>query len=110
MRSRSPSIVPQEANQDTYLVLDDFGGRLGLAWRETDEEGADREMLIRDLMDEQYSSPVRIVAFNTFEGWSRDVTMDIADEVRRRFAEYAEVPASVQQFLETAVRGRHGLW
>jgi hypothetical protein len=61
-------------------------------------------------MDEQYSSPVRIVAFNTSEGWSRDVTMDIADEVRRRFAEYAEVPASVQQFLETAVRGRHGLW
>jgi len=24
----------------------------------------------------------------------RDVTIDIADEVRRRFAEYAEVPAS----------------
>ena len=24
----------------------------------------------------------------------RDLTMDIADEVRRRFAEYAEVPAS----------------
>jgi hypothetical protein len=102
---RSPSIVPP-ANQDTYLVLDDFGGRLGRAWRETDEEGADRETLIRDLMDEQYSSPVRIVAFNTSEGWSRDVTMDIADEVRRRFAEYAGVPASVQQFLETAVRAR----
>ena len=102
---RSPSIVPL-ASQDTYLVLDDFGGRLGRAWRETDEEGADRETLIRDLMDEQYSSPVRIVAFNTADGWSRDVTMDIADEVRRRFAEYAEVPASVQQFLETAVRAR----
>src|SRR6476469_6561949 len=100
----SPSIVPPEANQDTYLVLDDFGGRLGRAWRETDEEGADRETLIRDLMDEQYSSPVRVVAFNASEGWSRDVTMDIADEIRRRFAEYAEVPASVQQFLEAAVR------
>ena len=47
-----------------------------------------RETLIRDLMD--YSSPVRIVAFNTSEGWSRDVTMDIADEVPR-FAKYAEV-------------------
>ena len=102
---RSPSIVPL-ASQDTYLVLD-FGGRLGPAWRETAEEGADRETLIRDLMDEQYSSPVRIVAsFNTADGWSRDVTMDIADEVRRRFAEYAEVPVSVQQFLKTAVRAR----
>ena len=81
MRSRSPSIVPPEANQDTYLVLDDFGGRLGRAWRETDEEGTDRETLIRNLTDDQYSHPARIVAFNTAEGWSRDVTMDIADEL-----------------------------
>jgi hypothetical protein len=103
---QSPSIVPQEANQDTYLVLDDFGGRLGRAWRETDEEGTDRETLIRDLMEEHYSFPVRIVAFNTSEGWSRDVTMDIADELRRRFSEYDEVPASVQEFLETASRAR----
>jgi hypothetical protein len=59
--------VPQEANQDTYLVLEDFGGRLGRAWRETDEENTDRETLIRDLMEEQYRLPVRIVAFNTAE-------------------------------------------
>jgi hypothetical protein len=106
MRNRSPSIVPQETTQDTYLVLDDFGGRLGRAWRETDEENTDREMLIRDLMDDQYGSPVRIVAFNTAQGWSRDATMDIADELRRRFAEYDDVPASVREFLETASRVR----
>ncbi|MBR1156887.1 hypothetical protein [Bradyrhizobium sp. JYMT SZCCT0428] len=99
---QSPSIVPREANQDTYLVLDDFGGRLGHAWRETNEEDADRETLIRDLMTEQYSLPARIVAFNTAEGWSRDVTRDIADELRRRLAEYDEVPASVQAFLKSA--------
>jgi hypothetical protein len=44
-------------------------------------------MLIRNLLDGQYESPVRIVAFNTAEGWSRDVTVDIADELRRRFVE-----------------------
>ena len=104
MRNRSPSIVPQEANHDTYLVLDDYGERLGRAWRETDEEASDRETLIQDLMNDQCGRPARIVAFNTAEGWSRDVTMDIADELRRRFAEYDEVPASVQEFLETAVR------
>ena len=103
---RSPSIVPREANQDTYLVLDDFGGRLGRAWRETNEEDTDRETLIRDLMEGQYSHPTRIVAFNTAEGWSRDVTMDIADELRRRVAEFGEVPVSVQEFLETASRAR----
>jgi len=98
--------VPPEANQDTYLVLDDFGGRLGRAWRETDEEDTDRETLIGDLMDDQYGNPARIVAFNTARGWSRDVTMDIADELRRRFAEYDDVPASVREFLETASRAR----
>ena len=100
----SPSIVPREANQDTYLVLDDFGGRLGRAWRETNEEDTDRETLIRDLVEGEYSDPARIVAFNTAEGWSRDMTKDIADEVRRRFAEYDEVPASLQVFLERASR------
>ena len=85
-------------------MLDDFGAQLGRAWREIDEEDTDRGTLIRNLMDGQYGHPARIVAFNTAEGWSRDVTMDIADELRRRFAEYDEVPASVQEFLESANR------
>ncbi|MBR1148198.1 MULTISPECIES: hypothetical protein [unclassified Bradyrhizobium] len=100
---RSPSIVPHRGDHDIYLVLNDFG-RLGRAWCEADEEGTDREALIRRLLEDQFSHPVRIVAFNTAEGWSRDVTVDIADELRRRFPEFDEVPLSVQEFLETAVR------
>lgn len=99
MRS-SPSIVPHEADQDTYLVLEDFG-RIGCAWRETDAESADRETLIRDLLDGRYSKPARIVAFNTAEGWARDVTVDIADEIRRRYVEFGEVPDAVLDFIET---------
>jgi hypothetical protein len=38
---------------DTYLVLEDFGARLGQAWRETDEQAADHDTLIRNLMDGQ---------------------------------------------------------
>jgi hypothetical protein len=38
-----------------------FGGRLGRVWRETDEEGTDRETLIRDPIDDQYGNPVRLV-------------------------------------------------
>ena len=101
----SPSIAPHGPEQDTYIVLDDFG-RSGRSWCEIDEHGTDRETLIRDLMEGQYSHPTRIVAFNTAEGWSRDVTMDIADELRRRFAEYDELPVSVLEFLETASRAR----
>jgi hypothetical protein len=96
----SPSIAPHGPEQDTYLVLDDYGGRLGFAWRETDQDRADREALIRDLVEGEFSNPVRIVCFNTAEGWSRDVTVDIADELRRRYAELGEVPESVLEFME----------
>ena len=33
-------------------------------------------------------------------GWSRDVTIDIADELHRRYAEFGEVPEPVVQFME----------
>lgn len=100
----SPPIVPLETRQDTYLVLDDFG-LLGRAWYEvTSEEDTSHERLIRRLMDGRYNHPLRIVAFNAAEGWSRDVTVDIADELRRRFAEHDLVPVSVQEFLELARR------
>ncbi len=95
---RSPPIAPHKPNQDTYIVLDDFGARLGRAWRETTEDAADRGTVIRNLIAGEYSHPIRIISFNTAEGWSRDVTMDIADEVRRRFAERDDVPDSVLQF------------
>ena len=95
----SPSIVPDGANQDTYLVLDDFG-RIGCRWRETDADDADRETLIRDLVEGQYRHPLRIVVFNTLEGWSRDVTLDIADELRRRYVEFGEVPDAILEFME----------
>ena len=78
----SPSIAPRGPEQDTYLVLDDFGGRLGCSWRETSADSVDRETLIRDLVDGQYTHPVRIVAFNTTEGWSRDVTVATCDGPR----------------------------
>ena len=94
------TLVPESStNRDVYLVLDDFG-RLGRAWREIDEAGTSRATLIRNLIDEQYEIPVRIVAFNTAEGWSRDVTIDIADELRRRYVEVGEVPDSVLEFME----------
>ncbi|MGY4326890.1 hypothetical protein ACVWWG_001307 [Bradyrhizobium sp. LB7.2] len=63
---RSPSIVPH-VDHDTYLVLNDFG-RFGRAWCEADEKDSDRASLLRRLLEDQYSHPVQIVAFNTAEG------------------------------------------
>ena len=96
----SPSIVPHGADQDTYLVLDDFG-QIGRCWREADADSADRQTLIRDLVEGQYRRPLRIVVFNTAEGWSRDVTVDIADELRRRSFEFGELPNATLDFMDT---------
>ena len=96
----SPSIVPRDDDQDTYFVMDDLG-RLGRVWHETDPESTDRDTVIRDLLDGQYSNPIRIICFNTAEGWSRDVSGEIADALRRRCeTEMREPPPSIERFLE----------
>jgi hypothetical protein len=98
----SPSIVPG-SDRDIYMVLDDFGYRLGRAWPETGEEHTDRDTLLRHLMEGQYSDPIRIVSFNTSEGWSQDASEEIAAELRQRCAQRGDVPPSLEDFLD-----RHG--
>ena len=101
---QSPSIVPDSFDRDIYLVLDDFGDRLGWAWPETDVADTDRATVIRHLLEGQYSSPVRIVAFNPAEGWSRDVTEDIATELAQACADRDEISPSVADFIADHTR------
>jgi hypothetical protein len=70
----TPRIVPYGADQTVYLVVDRFG-RLGTVYRETEVERTDLETIITDLMSGQFNDPVRVVAFNTLEHWSEDVSM-----------------------------------
>ena len=96
----TPSIIPNDNDQTVYLVADDFG-KLGRAWREADYEGMDLETVIQDLLSGQYKNPIRVVAFNTEERWSEDVSEDVAYELRRRCDLQArDVPSSIQDFVE----------
>jgi hypothetical protein len=96
----TPSIVPNGDDQNVYLVVDDLG-RLGRVYREADIEAADPKTVILDLLEGQYKDPARVVAFNTFEGWSQDVSADIAQELRRRCdLQLRDVPSSIQDFVE----------
>ena len=81
----TPSIVPA-ADETGYIVADDFGSKLGRVYRETDSAQCDRETALQDLQtgQYQYNDPVRVVAFNTAEGWSRDVSREFAEELQRR--------------------------
>jgi hypothetical protein len=95
MSDWTPSIVPNEHDKTVYLVADDFG-RIGRAWREADYEATDLETVIQDLLAGQYSYPFRVVAFNTAERWSEDVSEDVARELRRRCVlQMRELPASL---------------
>jgi hypothetical protein len=96
----TPSIVPKGDDQNVYLVVDDLG-RNGRVHRETDVEAADLETVILDLLSGQYKDPARVVAFNTFEGWSQDVSTDIAQELRRRCdLQMRDVPYNIHEFVE----------
>jgi hypothetical protein len=78
-----PRRVPAPSDDVTvYLVLNDY--KTGLAYVETAPAEADRETIIRNFLTGQYGDALRVVAFNTAEGWSRDVSQDIAGEVLER--------------------------
>jgi hypothetical protein len=96
----TPSIVPSGTDQNIYLVVDDLG-RFGRVWRETDAERTDLETVITDMLDGQYSSPVAVYGFNPGEGWSRDVSEDVAQELRRRCdIQDRDLPPALQDFVE----------
>ena len=75
----TPSVVPADRDVTVYLVLDDFGS-MGTAYRETDEANCNQQSVIDDLLTGQ-NNPLRVVAFNTAEGWARDASIDIAQRV-----------------------------
>ena len=106
MGNWTPSIVPSGDDGTVYLVLDDFGD-LGRCWWETDfETAADLETIITDLLDDQYKNPVRVVGFNTAEGWSRDVSEDVANDLLYRCNRQGDdVPAGLEGFIERHVIG-----
>jgi hypothetical protein len=81
MKVTSMPALPTVSDQDTtYIVLDDLGA-LGRFYVEASVKSSDLESVIENIVTGQYTKVVKIVAFNESEGWSRDVTQDIAIEL-----------------------------
>jgi len=96
----TPSIVLSGDDHNVYLVEDDLG-RAGRIWPEADAEETDLETVILDLLEGQYKDPVRVVDFNTAEGWAQDVSADVAQELRRRCdLQLRDVPFFLQDFVD----------
>jgi hypothetical protein len=98
----TPSLVPYGADQTVYLVIDRIAG--GTVYRETEVERTDLETIITDLMSGQFNEPVRMVAFNTLEHWSEDVSEYIAFEIQTRYdIEGVDVPEHIRDFVASHV-------
>jgi len=101
MRTPTPSLAPDQQPHDVtvHIVVSDFG-QLGRAYVETDEAAADEQTVINNISSGEYSNPVRVVAFNTAEGWSRDVTEDIARALLEQEARNSDLSESAKRFVE----------
>ena len=104
---RNQTLVPREPFDVTvHIVPNDFGP-LGCAYVEADETDADEATIVENLLSGQYSHPVRVIAFNTVEGWARDVTEDVAQAVLNKAqSEHRSISVVTQEFFsEDAWRG-----
>ena len=94
--SEAPPVVPD--HRVIHVVLDDFG-KHGRAIREADENFTNFDDVVENILSGQYENPQRIFAFDPDEGWARDVTAEVATEVRRRI-ESGSVGSRARTFLE----------
>jgi len=101
MRTLITPLAPRQTADDVmvYIVLNDFG-ELGRAYVETDEAEADETTIVRKIVNGEYSNPVRVVAFNTAEGWSLDATEEIARAVQELADAEGHASKSAQHFVE----------
>jgi hypothetical protein len=96
----SSIMVPYGADQTVYLVVDHVHAGAG-AIRDAELERIDLETIIGDLMSGQFNDPVRVVAFNTLEHWTKDVSGVVAAEIQSRCDIDGEpVPEHIAEFIE----------
>ena len=89
------------ADETAYLVVDSLGAR-GSVYCETEIERPDLEIIISDLLEGQFSNPVRVIAFNTLEHWSKDVSGYVAEEIQILCdIEGRAVPDHIRDFLKS---------
>ena len=93
------SLVPRTSQADVYLVLDELQTQ-GRVWREMDEDSANEATIVDWIADGQFNKPVQIVAFNTAENWSRDVTANIALRLLDESQQGRFVSDAARKFIE----------
>ena len=97
---RQVTLVPSN-DVTVHVVLGDFG-KLGPAWIEIAEDSADEDSIVEGILCGEFTHPLRVVAFNTEEGWSRDVSEGIAMKLVAAARDGRELRAGAREFVERA--------
>jgi hypothetical protein len=63
------------------------------------EEAANKQTVLNLIANGEFQDPVRVIAFNTAEGWSRDVTGEIAEALLEREASDGDLSQSARVFV-----------
>jgi hypothetical protein len=97
-----PPLYPED-DVTVYIVVEDFG-QFGRAFREADLAEADLGTIVRNMISGEYRDPLRVVAFNAVEGWSRDVSEEIAyDVLDRAYDPDTTLSAGAKRFIDRHV-------
>lgn len=98
MASVSLSPIPYGADETVFVVIENSGGQ-GSVDRKT--ERGDLESVVADLLAGQIGDPIRVVAFNTLEHWSKDLSAEVAREIQTRCdIDGVPVPDHLKEFVE----------
>ena len=108
MASFAPPSVPYGVDETIFVVIENAGAPGGVerdALRSAVSAGeAERsalETVGADLLAGQFEDPVRVLAFNTLEHWSKDLSAAVAREIQARCdSDGVPVPDHLKDFVE----------
>jgi hypothetical protein len=93
----SSPIVPYGADQTIFVVVD----RLDRA-TEIRVERNDIEATIDELVAGCFNDPIQVISFNTLEHWMKDISGEIAGEIRARCdIDGVRLPDYLSDFVES---------
>jgi len=95
------SLVPLYEDNNVYMVLDELL-TFGRIWRETSEEAANEQTVLNLIADGEFRSPVRVIVFNSAEGWCRDETVHMGLKLLEMSREGRVLAPSAVEFVERA--------
>jgi hypothetical protein len=97
------SLVPLYEGNDVYLVLDELV-TFGRVWRELSEEAANEQTVLELIANGEFHRPMRVIVFNTAEGWSRDDTVDLGFKLLQMNREGRVLAPAARELVERTTR------